>query len=408
MGDVDPLFDPAVVECPHDYFATLREREPVHRVAGTDAHLVTRLDLIKKVVGDPVRFSSRTTEFLGIDDGRPGLRPAIGEAGHDEESFGVLATADPPEHTLHRGLVSRLLSAGAVQAREPELRELVAEALEPGLSAGRIEWMQGLAEPLPMLMVTRLLGVADEDAATLKDQGYAAVELIGGFVTDEDRPGLEAKLLELGPAIQAFTEARESGDPDPSTLIGRCAAASVAGELDDLEAFGILATLLAAGGESTTSLLGAGARILAEDRDLQSRLRSEPSLIPAFVEEVCRIESPFRGHYRKVTCDTTLGGVDLPAGARLVLVWPAANRSPELGGDAIDLDRPNPRQHLGFGWGLHLCVGAPLARMEARVVFEELLGRTRSIRVEPSADVRHHRSLMVRRLESLPLRLQPA
>src|SRR5690606_40175723 len=115
-----------------------------------------------------------------------------------------------------------------------------------------------------------------------------------------------------------------------------------------------------------TTLLGADARVLAEDPELQARLRDDPSLIPTFIEEVCRVEPPFRGHYRRVTTDTCLGGVDLPAGSRLILSWPAANRADSLGGATIDLERPRPRQHVGFGWGPHLCVGAPLARMEAR------------------------------------------
>jgi cytochrome P450 len=250
-----------------------------------------------------------------------------------------------------------------------------------------------------------LLGVSDEDAPVLKDQGYASVELIGGFVTQQDMPALQAKLVESGPAIEAFSEARTSADPDTSTIVGLCAAAVRTGDLDELETFGILATLLAAGGESTTSLIGAGARVLAEDQDLQDRLRADPSLIPAFVEEVCRVEPPFRGHYRRVVSDTDLGGVSLKAGSRIVLAWPAANRAADLGGDELDVERPNPRQHVGFGWGLHLCVGAPLARMEARVTFEQLLARTQRFTVESDAEIRHHRSLMVRRLESLPLTL---
>ena len=405
----DRLFEDAVVDCPHHYFDELRDADPVHPIEGTDAYLVTRLDLVKEVVADPARFSSRTGEFLYRDAvGRAGLRPPIGEAGNDEDAFGILATADPPDHARHRGLLSALLSTGAIKGREDEFRRLVDGALDPALAAGRVEWMEAVAEPLPMLMVTRLLGVADEHAPALKEQGYASVELIGGFVADDESAALEAKLLELGPAIEAFTAACAAAEPDPSTVVGVCAGAVRAGELDELEAFGILATLLAAGGESTTSLLGAGVRILAEDRPLQDRLRTEPSLIPAFVEEACRTEPPFRGHYRRVVSDTTLGGRELSAGARLVLVWPAANRSQELGGDGIDVDRPNPRQHVGFGWGPHLCVGAPLARMEARVTIEQLLVRTRSFECDPEVELRHHRSLMVRRLESMPLTLVPA
>jgi cytochrome P450 len=409
MSSSDPLFDDQVLECPHPYFGALRDREPVHRVDGTDAYLVTRLDLIREVVADPARFSSRTGEFLFCDEaGRAGLRPPIGEVGHDADAYGILATADPPDHARHRGVLTRILSTSAIKAREDEFRALIDSALDQGLATGRVEWMSAVAEPLPMLMVTRLLGVPDDDAPVLKEQGYAAVELISGFVPEADVPRLQARLVEIGPAIEALTAACASPAPDASTVVGLCAQAIAAGELDELEVFGILATLLAAGGESTTSLLGAGVRLLAEDHDLQDHLRSDRSRIPVFVEEACRIEPPFRGHYRRVVADTTLGGVHLPAGTRLVLVWPAANRSPELGGEVVDLDRTNPRQHVGFGWGMHLCIGAPLARMEARVAFEQLLARTRNFTIEPGTAIHHHRSLMVRRLESLPLTIEAA
>jgi cytochrome P450 len=404
----DPLFDDDVVECPHAYYARLQADDPVHRIEGTDVFLVSRVDLVKEVVGDPARFSSRTAEFLHLDGrGRVSVRPPIGPIGIDDVPA-ILATADPPDHGRHRSVLSRILSASSVKTLEPELRRLVDAALEPALSAGRVEWMSEIAEPLPMLMVTRLLGVADQDAQALKQQAYAAVELIGGFVTDADAPELEARLLELGPAVETFAAQRASADPDPTTVAGVCARAVADGELDELEALGMLAILLSAGGESTTSLLGAAVRCVAERPDLQDRLRGDPTLIPTFVEEVCRIEPPFRGHYRRVRTDTTLGGVALPAGSRLVLAWPAANRDDALGADEIDLQRPQPRQHVGFGWGLHLCIGAPLARLEARVALEELLARTRDVAVAPGAPLRHHRSLMIRRLEALPLELLPA
>jgi len=328
----------------------------------------------------------------------------------DADMPGVLATADPPDHGRQRRVLSGVLSSGAINAREVEFRQLIDGALDQPLQSGRVEWMGEIAEPLPMVMVARLLGLPDDTAPALKAQGYASVEQISGFVPEERRQVLLAKMMELGPVVEGYAAARSGEGPDESTGIGVCARAVADGELDEMEIFGILGILLAAGGESTTSLLGSGARILAEWPDLQDRLRARPELIPAFVEEACRVEPPFRGHYRRVTTDTRLDGVELAAGSRLVLVWPAANRDAEAypHPNEVSLHRPNPRHHVGFGWGIHLCIGAPLARLEARVTFERLLTRTASFSLEvPPDTLHHHKSLMIRRLVELPLVLRP-
>jgi cytochrome P450 len=414
---VDPLFDPAVVEDPHEYYAQLRRLDPVHELAGTGTFLVTRIGLIQEVVANTTVFSSHSGQFLHhrANGGAPGLRGLDradrGYGGGESEGGGegVLAGADPPAHTRQRKVVARRLSTTAMQAMEPEFRDLVDLTLDRALPTGHIEWMSQLAEPLPMVMVARILGLPDEASPRLKEQGYAAVEGISGFVTDERLSELGQPIADVGPVIDAYFAARGSDRRDLATLIGVCAQAVEDGELDDAEAFGILFLLVAAGGESTTSLTGTGVQILAERPDLQERLRNEPRLIPAFVEEACRIDPPFRGHYRHVVVDTELGGVHIPEGSTVVLSWTAANRDGDVfpSPDDIDLDRPNPRHHVGFGWGIHLCVGAPLARIEAKVAFEQLLARTTSFSVDPSAPpLRHHLSLMIRRLVNLPLVLE--
>lgn len=404
----DPLFDSEVLEHPYAYYALLRESDPVHLIEGTNAYLVARVDLIQEVVANPHIYSSHSSEFLYISESnQPGLRSPGPPGESDVEMPGVLATADPPSHGRQRKILSGLLSAGAINAREDEFRAIINAALKVTLASDRVEWMADIAEPLPMVIVARLLGVPESAAPVLKEQGYASVEQISGFVSAERSRLLLEKMMELGPVIDAYAEARSKESPDLSTVIGVCAQAVADGELDDMEAFGILGILLAAGGESTTSLLGAAVRILAERSDLQERLRRDAELIPTFVEEICRLDPPFRGHYRKATIDTTLGGVDVPAGSRLVLLWPAANRGESLCAepDDVDLRRTNPRHHLGFGWGIHLCVGAPLARLEARVVVEELLAQTRNFSIGGREGLRHHKSLMVRRLVTLPLEI---
>jgi cytochrome P450 len=412
--EVDPLFDPAVNEDPQPYYARLRDTEPVHHIPGTTAYLVTRMDLIHEVVAKPAVYSSVSTVFLhhhGGPDGSPGLRGVLQDSDVDTSQGSVLATADPPDHTRQRKVVTRRLSTTVMQGMEPEFRHLVDGVLDLALAKRRMEFMTELAEPLPMVMVARILGVDDDQAPALKEQGYASVEAISGFVTDERLAELGAPMMNVGPVVDKYLEARGAQHYDPESLIGVCGQAVEAGELTDLEAMATLFLLISAGGESTTSLTGTGARILAERPDLQDRLRREPHLVPAFVEEACRIDPPFRGHYRSVVSDTELGGVSIPAGSTLVLMWPAANHDHDVfeKPDDIDLDRPNPRQHVGFGWGIHLCVGAPLARVEAKVAFEQLLARTKSFAIDPdAAPLSYHRSLMIRRLVELPLILEPA
>jgi cytochrome P450 len=381
----------------------------VHLIQGTDAYLVSRFDLIQEVIANPGVYSSNSGEFLYLSESdQPGLRSPGHSDNGDVEMPGVLATADPPDHGRQRKLLSGLFSVGAINERQDEFRELIDATLDVQLASGRVEWMADFAEPLPMVIVARLLGLPDSTAPALKEQGYASVEQISGFVSEERSHVLMQKMMEFGPVIEGYAAARATENPDRSTVIGVCAKAVGHGELSDMEAFGILGILVAAGGESTTSLLGTAVRVLAERSDLQERLRGEPDLIPTFVEEALRLDPPFRGHYRRTIVDVTLGGVEIPAGSRLVLLWPAANRDEALCArpEDIDVGRTNPRHHVGFGWGIHLCIGAPLARLEAKLALEGLLSRTSGFSIEGAPEIlRHHRSLMVRRLVSLPLKI---
>lgn len=409
MTVTELLFDPAVVEDPYEYFARLRDEDPVHRVPGTDAFLVTRMDLIHEVIGDTARFSSDTVRFLHLDaQGRPELFSANSDMVEGLDVPMVLATADPPDHTRQRRVLSRLFTKSAIDARESDTRALVDSILDRHIERGSMEWMRDAAVPIPAVVLSRLLGLSDDAAEFVREFGYASGEQISGFATEEHCREIQGIIADLGPVADAYGLARSSAQPDQGTVVGVCARAVAAGDLDDIEALVILLLLVSAGSESTTSLIGTGAALLARDLGLQEALRANPQLIERFVEEACRIDPPFRGHYRRVTEDTELAGVALPAEARLVLVWPAANHDGSAFAcpDQIDLDRAGARRHVGFGWGIHLCLGAPLARMEARVTFERLLARTTSFELDVPADsLAHHQTLLVRRLVELPLHL---
>jgi cytochrome P450 len=182
-------------------------------------------------------------------------------------------------------------------------------------------------------------------------------------------------------------------------------AAVAAGELDFSEGLVIMHTLLSAGGESTTSLLGSAIHMLALDPELQARLRDEPQLVVPFVEEAMRLESPFRYHLRHATRTTELHGVRIAAGSTMLLFWGAANRDPAEyeRPDEVLLDRPTPRHHVAFGRGIHFCVGAPLARLEAQIVLTQLLAGTEHLALDPDHPPARVNSLMVRRFSALPL-----
>jgi cytochrome P450 len=269
------------------------------------------------------------------------------------------------------------------------------------LQDGQIEWMSAVANRLPMMVVARLLGLPDGDVDELIRLGYATTTMLDGVVTEAQLEAAGAAVLELsGYVIGHFEKAVATSEPGlMSDLAGRYAS----GELEQIAALGMMITLFSAAGESTASLLGSAAWILGTRPQIQLLVRESPTLLSAFIEETLRYEPPFRGHYRHVWRDTTLGGMDVPANAHLLLMWGAANRDPmqfEMPNE-FRLDRASGKTHLTFGKGVHFCVGAALARLEAHVVLRMLLDRTGWIEATDVGEWLP--SILVRRLERLQL-----
>ena len=190
--------------------------------------------------------------------------------------------------------------------------------------------------------------------------------------------------------------------------MGALVCAVEEGALTEKEASSIVLQILIAGSDSSASLMGSSVAMLAQDPALQDRLRADPTQISAFVEEAIRLEAPFQGHFRQTTRPCELGGVSLPEGARLFLAWASGNRDEQQyeRAEEIDLGRVKPRAHFSFGHGIHLCIGAALGRMEARMAIAQLLRRTQSIRL--NGPLEHRPSVFVRTLQALPLVVEPA
>ena len=392
------FFGMETLQDPYPFYARMRAAAPVHRIGESKFYAVCGWDAVTDAVTRVDDFSSNLTATMVFhDDGT--LTPfEIGPLGADIQA---LATADDPAHALHRRILLPHLSAKRVRVIEEYAERTAKQLWSDSLADGRIEWMSAMANRLPMMVVTRLLGLPSSDVNELIRLAYASSTLLDGVVTPRQLEVAGAAAMELaGYVLDHF--ARAATNPDQG-LINDMAARCASGELPEASALTMMITLFSAAGESTTALLGSAARILMERNDIQRQLRADPELLGAFIEEVLRYEPPFRGHYRHVWRDTDLGGVPIPAGSHLLLMWGAANRdaaqfdSPE----EFRLDRSGGKSHMAFGKGAHFCVGAALARLEARIVLGMLLERTSWI---AEGDLGPWLpSILVRRLERLDL-----
>ncbi len=267
--------------------------------------------------------------------------------------------------------------------------------------------MDEVGNVVPITLISRLIGFPDSNLYMLLRAAFDSTSMLGATLSLSKLNALAVRIGEIEAWI-ANHVAAATGQADDD-ILGAVALGIDDGAFTVHEATVVLHTLLSAGGESTTSLLGNAVRVLAEDSALQDHLRERSDLIPAFVEEALRLESPFRFLMRSVPERTSLGGTEIPRGASVLLLWGAANRDPAEFDDPneVELDRPMLRRHVAFGRGIHYCVGAPLARLEARVVLSMLLERTSSITLDTEDAPRRVESLMVRRHEQLPLRVTP-
>jgi cytochrome P450 family 144 len=391
------LFDDEFIQDPYPLYERMLAAGPVHPIGESGFHAVCGWDAVNDVVARPEDFSSNLTATMTYEDGKVGSFP-MGELGGDNQA---LATADDPSHAAHRKLLVPQLAGKRIRALESFVAETEDHLWNEGVQSGGIEWMSAMANRLPMMIVTRLIGVPDLDTEQLVRLGYASTKVVEGLVDRDELATAGVAVMELAGYINEHFQ-RAMADPQDN-LLGELAAARAADQLSEAAALTMMITLFSAGGESTASLIGSAAYILATHPDIQQLVRENPDLLGAFLEEVLRYEPPFRGHYRHVVNDTSLRGVDLPAGSRLVLLWGAANRDPSHFFDPNEfrLDRPGGKGHISFGKGAHFCVGAALARLEARIVIGELLKRTSHIAAPEIG--RWLPSLLVRRLERLNL-----
>lgn len=407
--DADDLTDPGVllreevVADPRAFYDVLRREAPVWQIPGQDTFLVADPGLIREAVGRPDDFSSNLVTLLRSDgDGCPVPYQLLPFG----DPTNVLATADPPIHTRHRRLLQKHLSPAAVAALAPAVEVIVDEQLTPLLGGGPVDFVAGFSDPVPARTVCALIGLPDEHLPQVLDLVARTGPLLDGVT---DAAGVDRAMhaaFELTVFVHQALDAALARPPEERTgLLAVFADDIAAGEVSEDEVKDMLLILVSAGSETTASLLATAVEALAADPARQARVRGHPDEIPAFLEDLLRADGPFQFHYRYAPGDTGLGGVAIPAGSRVLLLWAAANRpAPDAAPDADG--RPAP--HYAFGKGLHFCIGAPVARMEARLALEHLLARTSSIELVPDDPPERRPSIFLRRHARLPVVLAPA
>ncbi len=402
----DEILQPAAIESPQRLYARLREHLPLSRIGESGVHFVATWALIDEVLGREDDFSANLTGVLFRGhDGEPAAFELPSTGATD-----VIATADEPAHAVHRALSQPRLQAARIATLEDRMRSWARQAIDPWLARGGGDFAP-ISELVPALAVAHLLGLPEGDVSRFRVWAMMGGDMLAGEA-DADRLGFLASETAqmssyLGSHLDAATSAVQTAtheDPD-APLLHALARGVLDAKIDRAHAIGIATVMFGAGGESTAALIGSTMRVLAESPELAETLRRDPSLIPRFVEEVVRLEPPFNFHYRAVRRPCELAGYALDVGDRLMLGWASANRDPALfeDPDALRLDRKHPKKHLSFGRGAHFCIGAPLARLEARVVLEEVLASSSQIALRGRDPLRYAHSIFIRRLERLDL-----
>jgi cytochrome P450 len=383
---VDFFTDNEVLHDPYEYLTAVRDQCPVRREPHHDVVMITGYEEAVAVYNDNVRFSSCTAvtgPFPGFPVPLEGNDISELIAVHrDELPFNdQLPTLDPPLHTDHRALLSRMITPKRLKENEEFMWRLADRQYDEALAGGSCEFIADFGNPFAMLVIADLLGVPESDQDDFKAELLTATGTIGSSSGD----AMHHSPLEYlyGKFTDYITDRRDN--PREDVLTGLASALFPDGRTPPvIDVVCVAANLFAAGQETTVRLLSTAVAMIAEDPALQAMLRADRSLIPSLIEEALRVESPIRGDFRLSKVPVTVGGVDLPAGTTVMLNNAAANRDPRrfTDPDTFDIHRPKARQHIAFGRGPHSCPGAPLARAEAKVCLNRLLDRTTDIWID--------------------------
>jgi len=389
----DVYYDPYDVEIdadPYPVFRRLRNEAPLYHNDKYDFYALSRFDDVERGLVDRETYISGRGAILELIKADIEMPP------------GVILFEDPPIHTMHRGLLARVFTPKKMNALEPKIRELCAQSLDPLVGAGRFDFIRDLGAQMPMRVIGMLLGIPEQDQEAIRDRADADLRTKPGqpmkysqdrFVTGEAFAEYVDWRAEH-PADDLMTEMLHAEFEDETGATRR---------LTRDEVLTYVNVVAGAGNETTTRLIGWAGKVLADHPDQRRELVEDLSLVPNAIEELLRFEPPAPHVARYVSRDVTHYGRTVPEGSVMVFLVGAANRDERRhpDGDHFDIHR-DVGQHLTFGYGIHFCLGAALARLEGRIALDEVLQRfpewevdADNARLSPTSTVRGWETLPV-------------
>jgi cytochrome P450 len=404
--ELDPYSD-QFQQRPFGWYQRLREEAPVYRVPGQDWYMVTTMDLIREALRQPDTYSN-VVQIGRRSEPPPEVAAEVAAIRAQGAPYvPALGLNDPPVHTRYRRLVNRAFTPRALAWMEPVVRATAVELVDALPDGEVVDLVDTVARPLPIYAILRILGLSDDRREDVVRWSDAATASLGARLTPQQWLDTERDMLGFQQAISAELEDRRR-NPREDLLSSLVQPVDDGGEQRPLrtnELIWLVRELLVAGNETTTRAIAETVVHLDRDPAQWRRLRDDPGYLASVIEEGLRLSSPAIGMFRRVTRDTELGGVRLPEGTTVFLVYGSANRDERLYPDPDDFhpDRANLREHVTFGHGIHVCVGAGLARMEASAVLSTMAERLDAVQVTDTSDLQYIPSFFIRGLQRLPV-----
>ncbi len=387
----------AMAQNPYPFYARLRDRDPVHRSRLMGAWVFSRFADADTILRDHRRFSNDGRKQAA--SGRRTTLPTVAEPS--------MLLLDPPDHTRLRALVNKAFTPRAVAALERHIRELMTTLLDAVDDPSAFDLMEAVARPLPVIVIAEMLGIPPDDREQFGIWSNQRARILEPTLTPAERETAESAARALDEYLLPIIRERKV-EPRDDIISALVQAEEEDDHLTEREVLIMLRLLLLAGNETTTNLIGNGMLALLRHPEQLAALRADPALIRSAVEELLRFDSPVQMDLRLALEDCDVNGFPVRRGDTIVVLLGAANRDPDRfeAPDGLDVRRDD-HNHLAFGRGIHHCLGAPLARLEGRIVLEALIERFASMRLIDQRPAFRH-AVVLRGLLSLPMAAAPA